>query len=114
MPRSVLEALLLRLAAQQVARPWWVILLIGLSLLPAGWLAADLPLRTSFSELLPDDKPSVVEMRRVNERLPGNSTLTVVATGRDADSLKRFVDALAPRIRALGPDLVASVDAGPR
>ncbi|HVU02256.1 MAG TPA: MMPL family transporter [Polyangiaceae bacterium] len=105
---------LLRLAALQVSRPWWVIAVVVLSLVPAGVAASQLTLRTAFSELLPDSKPSVVEMRRVSSRLSGSSTLTVVIEGERIEALKKLVDALSPRILALGPDLVAGVDDGTR
>ncbi len=108
------EKLLLRLGALQVRRPLWVVLVVLLTIVPAGLGTSRLTLRTAFSELLPDSKPSVIEMRRVSERLPGNSTLTVVAEGRDQASLERFVDALSPKLLALGPSLVGAVDDGPR
>lgn len=110
-----LEPLLLRLAEIQIRRPWLVVLLVLLSLVPAGYGASRLELRTSFSELLPSDKPSVVEMRRVEGRLAGMSTLTVVAQGNgDTAALERFVDRISPRIRELGPEYVAAVDDGSR
>ncbi|HKQ71263.1 MAG TPA: MMPL family transporter, partial [Polyangiaceae bacterium] len=71
--------------------------------------------RADFSELLPDNKDSVVEMRRVSERLAGASTLTVVAQieqGRDAAALERFVDELVPRLAKLGPQWVGAIDYG--
>jgi uncharacterized protein len=111
----LLETLLLKLADLQVRRPWAVVLVIAVSLIPAGWAASRLELRTSFSELLPDTKPSVIEMRRIESRLAGMSTLTVVAEGSgDIAALQRFVDRSSPRIRALGPDYVAAVDDGSR
>ena len=111
---DVLEALLLRLGGVQTRRPWIVVLVTLLTLVPAAWGASQLTLRTSFTELLPDSKPSVVEMRRVSKRLAGTSTLTVVAEGQDTAALKRFVDAVVPQIIALGPSLVGGVDDGPR
>lgn len=77
-----------------------MLLVALLTLFPAGFLASKLSLRASFNELLPDHKPSVVEMRRVNEKLAGASTLTVVVTGSNAESLKRTIDALSPKIFA--------------
>src|SRR5690606_24434235 len=114
MRRTFLHHLLQRLARVQTERPWLVVLLVALTLLPAGYAASRLELRTAFSELLPTEKPSVVELQRVKERLSAASTLTVTAEGRDAESLKRFVDAVAPRLRALPPELVTSVDDGTR
>ncbi len=114
MRKRPLEPLLLKLADYQIRRPWLVVLAVILSLIPAAWGTAHLALKTGFSELLPDSKPSVVEMRRVNKRLKGMSTLTVVAEGRDKKSLERFVDEMTPRLRKLGPQYVASVDDGNR
>jgi hypothetical protein len=110
----VIESLLVRLGELQLRRPWWVILLVFSTLLPAGRAASKLTLRTSFTELLPDSKPSVVEMRRVSERLPGNATLTLVAEGEKTEALETFVDHVVPKILALGPNLVVGVDDGPR
>lgn len=124
MKRPFLESLLLRLAEHQLARPWWVLALTVLSLVPALLGAMRLELRTSFHELLPDDKPSVIELQRIKPRLPGNSTLTVAAQIPAADRglpedkrierLKHFADELSPKLRALGPDYVSAVDDGPR
>jgi uncharacterized protein len=110
----VFESLLLRLGALQIKRPWLIMAVTLATLLPAAHAASRLTLRTSFTELLPDSKQSVVEMRHVSEKLPGNSTLTIVAEGANAESLKRFVDAVVPKIAALGPELVGGVDDGPR
>lgn len=110
-----LEPILLKIADWQIRRPWLVMLAVALSLVPAFWLASRLELRTSFAELLPDDKPSVQELRRIEDRLAGMSTLTVVAENKgDIAALKRFVDRVSPRVRELGPDYVAAVDDGSR
>lgn len=114
MKKKPLLPLLYWLADQQLRRPWWVAAIVLSTLIPAGLMASKLELRTSFAELLPSDKPSVIEMHRVNERLAGASTLTVAAEGRDVESLKRFVDRVAPRIREVGPEYVAGVDDGTR
>lgn len=108
------EALLVRLGAHQVRRPLLIVVATLLTLVPAGWAASRLSLRTSFSELLPDSKPSVIEMRRVGSVLSGNSTLTLVAEGASKEELKQFVDAVVPKIERLGPDYVVGVDSGPR
>jgi uncharacterized protein len=114
MAKRPLQPLLAKLGEAQLARPWWVVLIVALTLIPAGFLASRLELKTAFSELLPENKPSVVELQRVNKRLTGLSTLTVVAEGSDVASLKRFVDRVSPRIRELGPEYVAGVDDGTR
>lgn len=102
------------IATFQVRRPWVAVLLVLGVTLPALWGARGLGLRTDFAELLPENKPSVVEMRRVSAKLTSASTLTVVAMGQDTEALKRFVDEAAPKIRALGPQWVGAVDDGVR
>ncbi len=105
-------ALLAKLGRLQVARPWFVILAVLSTVLPAGVLASRLDLKTSFTELLPDSKPSVIEMRRTEGRLASNATLTVVAESGNVAALKAFVDALVPRLSTFDPTLVSSVDYG--
>jgi len=119
---SWLERLLDRLADFQTRRPLLLLLVVLGTLLPTGLLASRLSLRTEFTELLPDSKRSVIEARRIAERLsskasPGagsGSTLSVVAQSEDIEVLKRFVDTLAPQIRKLSPKLVTSVQDGSR
>lgn len=91
-----------------------MLLLVLATLLPTGFLASRLSLRTAFSELLPDDRRSVIEARRISERLTSTSTLSVVAKSENVDALKRFVDTLAPQIRRLDPKLVTTVEDGTR
>ncbi len=109
-----LEKPLLRLGEFQNRRPLLTVLLVLLTLLPSGLLATRLSVRTAFSELLPDDKRSVIEMRHISERLTSSSTLSVVAQSENVDALKRFIDTLAPEIRKLDPKLVTSVEDGTR
>jgi len=109
-----IERMLTRLVAIQVARPYLILTLALLSIIPAGALVRRLEIKTGFSELLPDDTPSVVEMRRVSGRLSSMSLLAVTAESKDTALLKRFVDELAPKLRKLPPDLIASVEDGPR
>ncbi len=111
---SPLEGLLVRLGEFQNRRPLLVVLLVLLTLVPTGFLASRLTLRSAFAELLPDNKRSVIEMRHISERLTSSSTLSVVAQSENTDALKRFVDALAPEVRKLDPKLVTSVDDGTR
>jgi predicted RND superfamily exporter protein len=104
------------LARAQVERPWTVALLALLTTVPALLAARGLGLKTDFSELLPDNKPSVVEMRRVGEKLTNASTLTLVAEVPQShpEALEQFAKAVVPRIQALGPEWVGAVDAGNR
>jgi len=112
--RWVLRRLGGRLIELQIGRPWVIVALALLTALPAFFAARRLGLKTDFSELLPENKPSVVEMRRVSQKLTSASTLTIVAevTSPNPGALKAFADAVAPRIAALGPEWVGGVDAG--
>jgi uncharacterized protein len=104
------------LGRAQVERPWAVALLAVVTTVPALLAARGLGLKTDFSELLPDNKPSVVEMRRVGEKLTSASTLTLVVDVPQShtEALERFAQAVVPRIQALGPQWVGAVDAGNR
>ncbi|MCC6644120.1 MAG: MMPL family transporter [Polyangiaceae bacterium] len=98
----------------QFRRPWLLIAVALVSLVPAAWAASGLTYKEDFAELLPDNKPSVIEARRVSQHLAGDRTLTVVATTktRNDKALQGFVDALVPHLTALGPDWVGRVDSG--
>jgi len=111
---KIIERMLARLVSIQVTRPYLILALALLSILPAGALVRRLELKTGFSELLPDDTPSVVEMRRISGRLSSMSLLAVTAESKDTALLKRFVDELVPKLRSLPPDLIAGVEDGPR
>ena len=109
-----IERMLTRLVLVQVARPYLILALALLTIFPAAALVRHLEVKTGFSELLPDDTPSVVEMRRVSGRLSSMSLLAVTAESKDTALLKRFVDELVPKLRTLPPDLIANVEDGPR
>src|SRR5688572_33397483 len=110
-----LPAALALLAELQARRPWLLVVIAALTLLPAALAARRLELRMDFSELLPDHKESVIEMRRVSKRLAGASTLSIAlstsSTGKQKE-LEACVDALVPELYRLGPDWVGSVDSG--
>ena len=114
MRSSPLEGFLVRLGELQNRRPLVVVLLVLATLIPTGLLASRLSLRSAFSELLPDDKRSVIEMRHISERLTSSSTLSVVAQSENIDALKRFSDTLSPQLRTLDPKLITSVEDGNR
>ena len=106
--------LLLLLGQLQTRRPWLLLAIALLTMIPAAWGAAGLKLKSDFAELLPDNKDSVIVMRRTSSRLPGASTLSLAirVPEKNPAALEKFVDALTPRLQALGPKWVGSVDAG--
>src|SRR5262249_26827235 len=75
----------------------------------AGWLAARLPLRGDFAELLPEGSPSVRALRELAARVPSFGTILVVAESDDAALRTRAAEALAARLGRLDPALVATV-----
>jgi len=80
--------------------------------LPALLLARKLELRTGFESLLPENKASVRELKRVGARTAGVSGLTIVIDGKDKKGLQNFGDALLPKLRALGPEWVGTAEDG--
>ncbi len=73
-------------------------------------LIAELSLNSDFEALLPEDKPSVVDLERIRDRVGGFNTLTVAIESEDVDAMQRFASDLVPRLQALPPDLVHFVD----
>ena len=109
---SVIERILLRLAAWQLRSPWKV-LLIGLVFTGIGAeLARGLELRTRFDQLLPDDQPSVLELKRLSERTAGSSSIFVLLEGGDRESLRALGAKLLPPLRAIGAPWVVSAEDG--
>ena len=108
------ETLLRKITRFQVTRPFVMLGIALVTVLVMGFLAAKLTLKTSFGELLPQNKESVIVAERVAKRLPSQSNIIVVIEGSDNEALKKFVDALGEEIAAIEPALVASVDTGSR
>jgi uncharacterized protein len=116
--RSGLSAFFARLIAWQIDRPYHVLLLAVLLTIPAVLLAKRLELRTGFESLLPENKASVKELKRVGSRTAGVSTFIVVADiakradGSHKKVLQQFGDQLLPKLRELGPDWVGTAENG--
>ena len=86
---------------------------LGLSLLSTVFavrLYADL--RSGIEELLPETAPSVIAARTLGGKLRSFSRLSIVLQGEpgQGDELAALADKLVPKLRALPPDLVASVE----
>jgi len=96
----------------QVRRPWPFLLFAVLITVPAYFLARSLELRTGFDSLLPENKSSVIELKRVGKRTAGISTLAVVIDGADVKAMQKFSDEVVPRLRSLGPDWVGTAENG--
>lgn len=106
---------LVNLSKVQARRPFLILLIALLTLIPSTFFALRLGFKPDFAELLPDHKDSVVEMRRVGKRLPGITSLTVTAEipdGKNEAALVKFVDTLVPKLEALGQPWVERVEWG--
>lgn len=106
---------LVSLSQLQARRPFLVLLVALLTLIPATYFTMRLGFKPDFAELLPDHKDSVVEMRRVSKRLPGITTVTItaeIAEGKNEANLVKFVDTIVPKLEALGHPWVERVEWG--
>lgn len=104
-----------RLARFQVRHPLVVLAGVGAITVVALWLAMGLEVRTGFESLLPDDRPSVKELKRVAARTAGVSTMFVVLQGGDdtpVSALRAASDVLVEEIGTIGPPWVGSVENG--
>ena len=100
---------LVRLVA---GRPRTILLVTAALLLLSAWRIAKLRLDTDFAQLLPRSAPAVLALDELDRRMPALSSLDVVVEGPDAAANRRYVDALVPRLRALGDPLIDEVRAG--
>ena len=100
------------LAGAVAARPRTVIAVTTVLSLLAGWRIAQLRLDTDFAQLLPRSAPAVAALDELDRRLEALSSLAVVVEGPDATANRRYVEALVPRLRALGDPLIDDVRAG--
>jgi uncharacterized protein len=110
---KTLRALLQRLVDWQLRRPLAALAVVAAITVVFGFFASRLTLRTRYDALLPDDSPSVQELRRLEHRASAAQTVLVVLEGPDRAALRDLGDALAPALTALGPAEVSSAEDGP-
>jgi predicted RND superfamily exporter protein len=111
---SLLRRFIQRLVTAQVRHPWTFVFAAALLAIPSFYFSRQLDLKTGFDSLLPDNKPSVIELKRVSQRTAGVANLAIVINGKDKVALQKFSDALLPPLRALGPDWVGTAENGVR
>ncbi|HZJ55887.1 MAG TPA: MMPL family transporter [Myxococcaceae bacterium] len=111
-PRTALRRALDQLIRWQLRHPVWVLGVVAALTAVSIALATRLRVETGFESLLPESRPSVVELRRVSARTATQSTIFVVLEGQDPAGIRRASDALVPALRALGPPWVGSVENG--
>jgi len=76
----------------------------------AAIVALTLPVRTEFSQLLPDREPSVLALRRLAARKVNTAVIEVGIASADPEAARRFAAALAPELRRLPKGLIGEVD----
>jgi predicted RND superfamily exporter protein len=107
------RGLISRVTRAAVDRPWRLIVGALLITLVAVKLASGLEIRSSFAELLPEDVPSVREIKELIKRVGGDGTILVVVESLNGPQDLHKVEALAERlgqeILALGPQQIRSV-----
>jgi len=90
-----------------------VVLLALLVVAASIKLASGLEIRSSFQELLPEDVPSVREIKTLIQRVGGDGTVLVVVESLEGPSGLRKAEALAPVLARdfldLGPSQIRSV-----
>src|SRR4051812_20903217 len=94
-------------------RPVPVLLLAAVVVAVCVKLASGLEIRSSFQELLPEDVPSVREIKQLIQRVGGDGTVLVVVESLDGPSGLPRAEALAPALAreflGMGPDQIRSV-----
>jgi uncharacterized protein len=112
MATAFVGSLMGRLADVQIRHTWAPLLLVFVVSAFFSWRATHLEVRTRYDQLLPDDQPSVVELRRVEKRTNDAQTAIILLEGDDEKVLREFGDAIVVKLTALGPDLVTNAQDG--
>src|SRR5262245_57355994 len=86
-------------------------LLLALALLAAlaAIPTARLSLHTDMAELLPDNHPAVLALRRISGRQKASTNLVVLIESPDGDANRRFAEALRQPLEAMVPDVFSEV-----
>jgi predicted RND superfamily exporter protein len=107
-----------RVTEAAVARPGSFLLVSLLIAAVSVWGASHLEIRSSFQELLPEDLPSVREVKELIQRVGGDGTVLVVVESADGPSglpeAEKVAPVLAQEFLALGPSVIRSVESNVR
>ncbi len=109
---QLVGSLLARLAEVQIARPWLPLLLVFAVSGFLAWRATHLELRTRYDQLLPENQPSVIELRRVEKRANDAQTAIILLEGDDEKVLRQFGDAIVVKLTSLGAGIVSHAEDG--
>ncbi len=89
-----------KLAHHISSRPWWSALTLVMLTIIFGAMAAQLKMKTDFTDLMPQDDPMVSEYDRIISEFDGAMSMLVVAEG-DPAKLIQFAEKTAPELEKL-------------
>jgi predicted RND superfamily exporter protein len=108
----VVKELVDRLSDLQIRRPWVPLIFVAVVTGIFGYFASKLELRTRYDALLPDNRPSVEELHRVEARTSSAQQVLILLEAPDHAPLRAMGDALVTALLALGPETVSSAEDG--
>jgi hypothetical protein len=98
------------LASVICKRPWLVVA-VGLGLAAAGGvLASNIQIKSSFSDLLPDQSQAVKDLEAISKRVGGRGTVSIQVEGKNLQAMERFADALVARLKTYPPSEIMFID----
>jgi predicted RND superfamily exporter protein len=89
--------------------PWFILGFLLITLIPSLILASGLTVRSSFLELLPEERPAVRELHEVLEHTHATSQVLVAIANDDPELARRFANGLVQRLS--NHPMVRGVDA---
>ena len=104
-----------RVTAAALDRPWLFLICAAVLTALAVERASHLEVRSSFEELLPEDVPSVKQIKELAKRVGGDGTVLVVVESLQGPeglkSAEKMADVLSREYLAMGPREIRSVEA---
>ena len=107
------DRLLTAIATYVVKRPWWTLLWVMIVTIICAGMAGQLTISTEYTDMMPQDDPSIIEFNTITDEYNATSTLYMVAEG-DEQALRAFADEVVPRIEALDQYVSDVVYSAPR
>jgi uncharacterized protein len=96
----------------QRTRPWAVLGVAFVLVLVSGYLALRLELKLRFEQLLPETRPSVIEMARLEANVRAGGHVFVLVEADDPLAVRAFGDAVVERLRKRQPGWLTGVSDG--
>jgi uncharacterized protein len=97
--------------ASFICRHPWFVIAIGLCLAGVGGaLAYHIDIKSSFSDLLPDQSQAVKDLEAISKRIGGRGTLSIQVEGKNLKAMERFADALVAKLKKYPSSEVLFID----